>query len=84
MPRWCEMDRPYKCSTCGKEKPRADLLAKRVAFTTIKPVRTIRSRVTGWVCSLCRAEDPDWNQPKYSGSPGAEQNITLHITQGSP
>ena len=66
--------REYRCSVCQQVKPRADLLAKKVSFTTIKPVLTKRSRVVGWVCSVCRENDPDWNQPKYSG-PGGEQGI---------
>ena len=62
--------RTYKCSVCGRERPRADLLSKKVSFTTIKPVRTVLSRVVGWVCSDCRALDPVWTSAKYADSPG--------------
>lgn len=62
--------RKYLCSVCKRERPRADLLSKKVSFTTIKPVRTVLSRVVGWVCSDCRAVDPVWTSAKYADSPG--------------
>lgn len=60
----------YRCTNCGEEKPREDLLARRVVFTTIKPVRTVLSRVTGWWCGSCRAQDPIWNSEPRVNSPG--------------
>ena len=69
----------YKCSVCQQPKERDDLMAKRVTFSTIKPVKMIRSRVVGWVCSTCRKADPVWNSPRYSATPGVtEQRRTAH------
>jgi hypothetical protein len=62
----------YTCGTCKKDKPREDLLAKRVTFTTLKPVKTIRSRTVGWICSECRPQDPAWTQTAFSAAPGYE------------
>ena len=63
----------YKCMTCEQERPRSDMLAVRISFSEIKPVKIIKSRVVGWMCSDCRELDPYWNRPPYSATPGAEQ-----------
>jgi hypothetical protein len=60
----------YACTICKLQKPRSDLLARRVSFTTIKPIRIVRSRTTDWVCSDCREKDPAWTSPKWETSPG--------------
>jgi hypothetical protein len=60
----------YKCYVCQQEKPRADLLAKRTTFSTIRPVKLVRSRVIGWECSGCRAVDPTWTSEPFKNSPG--------------
>jgi hypothetical protein len=66
----------YKCTACTRVVPRSDLLAKRVAFTTIKPVHTVRSRVVAWLCSACRDKDPAWTAPAYASTPGGQQQRT--------
>jgi hypothetical protein len=69
----------YRCAVCKQEKPRDDLLSKKVSFTTIKPVRTVLSRVVGWVCSSCRESDPIWTSKKYVDSPGmADTKMAEH------
>lgn len=67
--------REYRCTECGRVRPRSDLLAKKVSFTTIKPVRIVRSRVVGWVCSRCRDYDDAWNAKAYADSPGNNQAV---------
>ena len=60
----------YVCSVCKRERERNDLLAKRVTFTTLRPVKTITSRTVAWICSECRANDPAWTQPIRNAAPG--------------
>lgn len=60
----------YVCSDCKRTRERSDLLAKRVTFTTLRPVKIIRSRTVGWVCSECREKDPAWTQPRLVDAPG--------------
>lgn len=61
----------YKCSRCGQEKARDELVVYRVQFMTMgKPNKTLRSRVLGWLCQSCVEKDPAWNRPVHAASPG--------------
>lgn len=62
----------YHCTNCGQPKERSELLARRVVYATIKPVKTVRSRVVGWWCEPCRRTDPAWTRPAHT-SVGVEQ-----------
>lgn len=71
----------YNCMTCERERPRSEMLAVRVTFSSIKPTKLIRSRVIGWMCSACRESDPNWNRPPYAATPGAEQQGVTDATE---
>lgn len=59
----------YACGTCGREKPKAELLAKRVTFAELGSNKIARSRTVSWLCRTCREQDPAWTQPSFT-SPG--------------
>lgn len=57
----------YICSRCNTPTPRNLLTAKKAVFLEMgERAKTIRSRVTHWLCPNCIAADADWNQPAYS------------------
>jgi DNA-directed RNA polymerase subunit RPC12/RpoP len=60
--------RSYACTKCGKEVPSRDrLTVKKAVFTTMgSPAKTLRSRVTVWLCPECLTKDADWNREPYS------------------
>lgn len=60
----------YRCTWCNEVKPRAELLAQRTVWTTIKPVKTVRSRTVGWACTACLEHDLLYNSPPLVASPG--------------
>lgn len=56
----------YKCTRCGKDCQRDLLTVKKAVFLEMgMGGRTIRSRVVGWLCPSCTANDSDWNQEKF-------------------
>lgn len=64
----------YSCSICKKQKPRGELLAKKVSFITLGANgKTIKSRTPAWCCFDCLASgmDPDWEREGYD-SPGLQ------------
>ena len=53
----------YRCSSCGNEYARHELTVKKSVFLEMgEGARTIRSRVTGWLCGGCLREDSDYNR----------------------
>lgn len=57
------MQKTYACTRCGQVKSRDQLMVKKAVFLTMgEGGRTIRSRVTEWLCGTCAADDPDWNR----------------------
>ena len=68
--------RTYACTKCGTEVTDRDrLTVKKASFHTMGArARTIRSRVTFWLCPACLKADEDWNRPAY-------QDPTEHAEQ---
>jgi hypothetical protein len=66
------MDKPerlYACTRCGEPKTRDQLMVKKAVFLTMgEGGRTIRSRVTDWLCGRCASADPDWNREFNRGN----------------
>jgi predicted RNA-binding Zn-ribbon protein involved in translation (DUF1610 family) len=63
----------YRCSKCGAVHPRESLVVKRVQFQTMgRNWRTLKSRVTDWLCPDCREADPAW-QAKLRAYPAAQK-----------
>lgn len=61
----------YTCTKCGQDTPREKLTVKRVSFQTMGVgFRTLKSKVVGWLCPVCREADDLWNAPKWAGTPG--------------
>lgn len=57
----------YGCTRCNTPTSRDDLIVKKSLFTEMgEGGRSVRSRVTDWLCQKCREEDPDWNLPKFN------------------
>jgi len=65
----------YRCQNSKCLNPdvgRALLTVKKVVFLEMGPGgRTVRSRVTAWLCPVCTAEDNDWNREKFAPLVGA-------------
>lgn len=56
-------NRDYRCSRCGAPRERDKLVVKKVTFARMgEGAKTIRSRVTDWLCPSCAVTDPDWNR----------------------
>jgi hypothetical protein len=69
----------YKCTRCGREVGRNNLVAKRAVFREMGVHgRTVKSTTTDWLCIIrqphggqsCRDQDTDWQAPKWINSPG--------------
>lgn len=61
----------YTCTNCGEEKPRSELVVKRVQFATMGAgYKTLKSRTTAWLCEECREADPAWTQELIFSAPG--------------
>lgn len=66
-------DIDYKCSKCGAkpvgpngEPTKEMLVVKKVLFAEMGTTgRTIKTRVTDWLCAECVKEDPAWQQKDY-------------------
>lgn len=59
----------YKCTLCGAEPGRANLTVKKAQFATIDG-KTVKTRVTGWLCPDCIIKDPDYKLPARVTTPG--------------
>lgn len=62
----------YRCTKCKNERPRDQLLAKKVSFLTLGAKgKTVQSRTSDWICYQCLADgvDEHWNLEAYN-SPG--------------
>lgn len=58
----------YECTNCGTATKRDLLTAKKVSFLEMGVGgRTIRSRVTGWLCPSCVKKDEDYNREPFRG-----------------
>lgn len=76
----------YVCSRCGRGEDdgigRDKLAVKKVMFVTMGAgSKTIKSRVTEWLCPRCIVSDPDWNRksgeiPVYAGQDSGAQTGT--------
>lgn len=61
-----EMISEYVCTRCKAPTKRDELLVKRVAFVKMGPgAKTVRSRVTDWLCSTCISKDADYNREAF-------------------
>lgn len=61
----------YRCADCGKRKPRAELVAKRIAWMEMgEGAKTVRARVIKWQCRDCMMKDPEFNRERFAESPG--------------
>lgn len=57
----------YGCTRCGADTVRNLLTVKKAVFLEMgEGGRTLRSRVTDWLCPECVAKDADWNRPKFA------------------
>lgn len=51
----------YACTRCGTDTARDLLTVKRAVFLEMgEGARTLKSRVTDWLCPKCVASDADW------------------------
>lgn len=62
--------REYRCSRCGRGEPegvnRDVLVVKKVMFVGMgEGSRTLRSRVTDWLCPDCVVIDDDWRRRAF-------------------
>lgn len=54
-----------KCTRCGKEENRSNIVVLKVAFHLLgKSSLQVRSRNTDWLCPECCGSSPEWNTPK--------------------
>jgi hypothetical protein len=61
----------YKCSGCGKDKAKDDLVVKRVQFREMGMNGKVTStRTVAWLCPPCLAKDPDTGRDAYMDAPG--------------
>ena len=61
----------YRCTKCGGEYEREDLMVVRTQFLTMgRGAKIIKSRVSDWVCATCASYHPHWDMPKFDDSPG--------------
>lgn len=74
----------YICSSCGREVGKDNLKVKRAVFREVgKGGSVVKTRTVGWLCIIsqpdgepsCLDQDPDWNRPLYSTSPGMKGTI---------
>lgn len=64
----------YACTRCGSDTKRELLTVKKSVFLEMgEGARTIRSRVTDWLCPPCVAGDHDWNRPRFSAPKKSSQ-----------
>jgi hypothetical protein len=63
MPHYSEP----KCGVCHQLTSKVRLYAKKVVFTKVGSLNTVRSRTRLWICNTCLEDDPDWNAEAYSG-----------------
>lgn len=67
----------YGCTRCNTPCPRAQLTVKKALFTEMGVgARTIRARVTDWLCPMCLKNDPDFQREKFS-PPRIEKQIAV-------
>jgi hypothetical protein len=60
----------YRCTGCQAKTKRDDLTVKKSVFLEMGAGgKTIRSRVTGWLCPSCVVIDEDWNRERHA-APG--------------
>lgn len=57
----------YACTKCNRVTQREYLVVKKVVFLSMGiGGRTLRSRVTDWLCPDCRLKDDDYSLPAFS------------------
>ena len=62
----------YRCTRCRKRFKREQLTVKRAVFMQMgEGAKTLRSRVTAWLCEKCLHVDLDYPRETYDG-PAAE------------
>lgn len=60
----------YRCSSCGKITKRDLLTVKKAVFLEMGVrAKTLKSRVTHWLCPVCVVADADWNREAYVQQP---------------
>lgn len=60
------MANEYVCTDCGKPTPRDLLTVRKAVFLEMGlGGRTVRSRVTGWLCPVCTSGDTDFNREPF-------------------
>lgn len=60
-------DEIKKCTKCGKEEHRQNIVVMKVAFHLLgEASRQVRSRVVGWRCPECTGSSPEWRIPARS------------------
>lgn len=66
----------YKCTVCGRDVGRDNLVVKRAVFATMgENWRQLKLVTTGWLCTVVQADgspscldsDDAWTQPKLGG-----------------
>ncbi len=60
---------PLKCTDCGQEFPREELVAKRCIWVRLVGNKSIRSRTVAHQCAACLVKDADWNRTRIE-APG--------------
>lgn len=72
-------DIQYRCTRCGREVGRGNLITKRAVFREMGVQgRTVKSRVTDWLCIIpqddgspsCRDTDTAWIAEERLSTPG--------------
>ena len=57
--------------------PRAQLVVKKALFTEMGVgAKTLRARVTDWLCPKCLRDDPDYQREKFA-PPRIERDIAV-------
>lgn len=77
IPSEHDIERRWPCSVCGDDtRPRDQMVAKRVQFTTLGAgFKTLKSRTVEYLCPTCREADEVWLSPPYSGPTIKEREV---------
>lgn len=68
----------YGCTRCGKPVGKSELTVKKALFTEMgEGAKTVRSRVTDWLCDSCLESDLDYQRERFS-APRFESE--LHVS----
>lgn len=73
----------YRCTNCSRDCNRELLTVKKTVFLEMGiGGRTVRSRVIGWLCPDCTADDTDWKREKFVPPTPAKERQLQRINNG--